>query len=80
MRHSDRLCPAGVSSGLIAAAQRLSGAVGEERNGILADRAGNAVDRDLTSPLLSHAIEAVEEEPAVCLPRQGLTSQGGVQI
>ena len=41
----------------------------EDRNGSLAD--GNdsvAGGGDLTSPLLSHAIEAVEEEPAVSVP------------
>jgi hypothetical protein len=58
---------AGISPRLIAAANRLTGAVGgEQRNDVSAGHGGRA-DEDLTAPLLSHAIEAVEEEPAVRL-------------
>ena len=59
------LRPAGVSRSLIAAAQRLSGAVSEDHNSMLADGHDGGTGSDLTAPLLSHAIEAVEEEPAV---------------
>ena len=57
----------GVSSSLIAAAQRLSGAVSEDGNGAVADGHDGGTGGELTAPLLSHAIEAVEEEPAVRL-------------
>ncbi len=51
---------------LIAAAQRSSGAVSEERNGTVEVEQIGETGGELTAPLLSHAIEAVDEEPAVC--------------
>jgi len=42
--------------------------VSEDHNGMLADGHEGGTGGDLTAPLLSHAIEAVEEEPAVRLP------------
>ncbi len=39
----------------------------EDRNGALVDGHEGETSGDLTAPLLSHAIEAVEEEPAVRL-------------
>ena len=61
---------AGISPGLIAAANRLAGAVGSDQryDSTAAGHADGGGEEDLTAPLLSHAIEAVEEEPVVSSP------------